>query len=296
MPADATAASTAYEGKLLEAFNYIQILALALIKFSALTFYSRVFNTKHRRTAFDMLNLMTMAVVLLWAIAMLITNSLQCGTHISALWVGSKSWIVYCHPGTGEFVEAFGISNAILDVWVLVLPLPRIFQLHTTTQRKFAVSGVFLLASVGLAASLARMVIYIQSALDVLSPLADYRLLTTVQVYWSILEAGICLLAVNLPSIWIYIGKGLPEGLVASIRSVISLASLRSGGSGSRSQTRLPDGPEGSMHSSSSQAKFASSEGHEAFAEHDVQGQSEHEHTPGVIMMTSTVRQEKMIV
>jgi hypothetical protein len=104
------------------------------------------------------------------------------------------------------------------------------------------------------------------------------------------LEAGISLLAVNLPSIWLYLVKALPEGLVASIRSLITFASLRSTGSNSLTRTRLPSQPEGSTHSTSSQTKFATMESNEVFAIHDIEAQNEYLQPPGVIMRTSEVR------
>lgn len=117
--------------------------------------------------------------------------------------------------------------------------------------------------------------------------------LDTLQVYWSVVEAGISILAVNLPSIWLYLFRALPEQLVASIRSVISLASIRTSGSGgSRSQTRLPSRSQPSVHSGSSQVKFASADSAEAFAEHDVEAQNQHNTAPGGITITSTVRQD----
>ena len=88
-----------------------------------------------------------MIIVALWAVAMILMNSLQCGTHISALWDGTDAFMLYCGR-VQPYEQAFAISNALLDLWVITLPIPKIFSLQTTTARKFAVSGVFLLASV----------------------------------------------------------------------------------------------------------------------------------------------------
>ena len=58
-------------------------------------------------------------------------------------------------------------------------------------------------------------------------------------IFWSNLEAGLSLLAVNLPSLWAYVNKATPEGIIASIRSIISLHSLRSNGSSNRSRSHI---------------------------------------------------------
>ena len=76
-------------------------------------------------------------------------------------------------------------------------------------------------------------------------------------VFCSKLEAGLSLLAVNLPSLWAYANKVSPERIVASIRSAILLRSLRSGDTSraSRSHTRLPDG-DVAAHFNSSRARI----------------------------------------
>lgn len=100
----------------------------------------------------------------------------------------------------------------------------------------------------------------------------------TLEVYWSMLEAGVGLMAVNLPSLWAYVNKISPERVLASIRSVISLSSLRSTGT-SRSHTGTTghqqlDGE--SIASKSSRRDFLRAENVEAHAMHDVESQKNH--------------------
>ena len=108
----------------------------------------------------------TLVVLALWFAAMIIMNSLQCGTQIWALWTSVDAFAQYCLY-VENYEIGFAISNVILDVWILILPLPKVCQsilddsfasteqcltsskiarLHTTTTRKFAITGVFLLA------------------------------------------------------------------------------------------------------------------------------------------------------
>lgn len=115
------------EAQLLESFQFIQALALGLIKLSALTFYRRIFTGKGRTTTFDVINNVTIVIVVLWTMVMFIMNALQCGRHMTALWVGPEDWLAYCSTISPKFEEAFGISNVILDVWILALPLPKVF-------------------------------------------------------------------------------------------------------------------------------------------------------------------------
>lgn len=117
--------------QLLEAFQFIQIVTLALIKLGALTFYGRIFNTKGQRTVFVIANWVTRVIVVLWTMANLMMNALQCGPHITALWDGPAEWLEFCSVISPPFEEAFSISNAIIDVWILVLPLPKVCFLPT---------------------------------------------------------------------------------------------------------------------------------------------------------------------
>lgn len=71
------------------------------------------------------------------------------------------------------------------------------------------------------------------------------------------LETGISLVAVNLPSLWLLFTSVTPEKVIRSIRSVLSLGSLRSGGSSGAngysgagtSSSQRPYGKEGSTNS-----------------------------------------------
>lgn len=66
--------------------------------------------------------------------------------------------------------------------------------------------------------------------------------------FYTMLETGISLVAVNLPSLWLLFTSVTPEKVIRSIRSVLSLASLRSGGSGGDS-THEPKKPYGNRGS-----------------------------------------------
>ena len=112
----------------------------------------------------------------------------------------------------------------------------------------------------------------------------------TLEVYWSILEAGICFLAVNLPSLWPYGAKISPERMLASIRSIISLGSMhsdRSPRSGLSGHQPL-DGE--SVNSKSSGLHLAPAENTEAHITYDVEAQKTIP-PPGAIEVNSTVQQ-----
>lgn len=73
---------------------------------------------------------------------MIIMNSLQCGSHIAALWVGYDVWSVYCSVMSPAFEEAFAISNFLLDLWILLLPLPNVSFRVLKLRKRDLVIGV----------------------------------------------------------------------------------------------------------------------------------------------------------
>ncbi|KAI9743765.1 MAG: hypothetical protein M1818_002498 [Claussenomyces sp. TS43310] len=97
-----------------------------------------------------------------------------------------------------------------------------------STKRKIAVSGVFLLALVGLAASTTRMVITIHLVTRgrAINDEDAYQSNTS-WAFYIILEAGLTIIAVNLPTLWYYVAGVTPERVLRSVRSIISLGSDR---------------------------------------------------------------------
>lgn len=62
----------------------------------------------------------------------------------------------------------------------------------------------------------------------------DSERINTSYLFFVMLENGISLVAVNLPSLWLLCTSVIPDKMVRSLRSVISLVSINSRGSGSR--------------------------------------------------------------
>ena len=89
-------------------------------------------------------------------------------------------------------------------------------------------------------------------------------MVNTKAIYLSVLEAGLSLIAVNLPSLWFLFTNVKPEHVLRSVRSMMSLRSTRSTTSSRtmRGVQSLPSSLEGKRsHSSSSQSDLAYPEG-----------------------------------
>ncbi|KAH6677566.1 hypothetical protein B0J14DRAFT_476102, partial [Halenospora varia] len=208
-------------------FQFFLIVALGFIKLSALFFYYRIFTLSHRPRLFKGVIIGSVTVTILWTIAYILVHFLQCGTHFSALWAARAIKNKYCHISY-PYLLSFAVSDFILDFWIIVLPVSLIWRIQSTIPRRLAITLVFLLAAVGFAACIARMVIYVQ--IYNLGPNAktDSRLVNTKSIYLSILEIGLSCVAVNLPSLWFLFHKVTPENVLRSKRSQISLHSIHS--------------------------------------------------------------------
>lgn len=134
--------------------------SLACSKLSALFFYRRIFCVGGKEHWFDKCIIGTIVTVVLWLVVFQFLTGFQCGTHFSAAWDGNYE--KYCTLSF-PYLYGFAISDFLLDIWILSLPVPRIMQLNATLSKKLAVLGVFFLTFVGVFASGARMVQYIES-------------------------------------------------------------------------------------------------------------------------------------
>ena len=67
---------------------------------------------------------------------MLIMVGLQCGSHLSALWTSVLSvYVKYCTHAF-PFVLGFVISNFLLDLLILLLPVPQVKQRDSILVKK----------------------------------------------------------------------------------------------------------------------------------------------------------------
>lgn len=228
-PAD-EASKMEISSKLQIAWDILSTTSLACTKLSALFFYRRIFCVGVKTQWFNIASLVTIVIVVIWLVVFQFLTGFQCGTHFSALWNGT--YTEYCTISF-PFLYGLAVSDFLLDLLILALPIPRILQLHASIKKKLAIIGVFLLAFVGLGASITRMVNYI--VIENGGPLYfihhDEEEAVTRAFYFTMLETGISLVAINLPSLWLLFTSIKPEKIVHSLRSVLSLASLRSGGS-----------------------------------------------------------------
>ncbi|KAF5868422.1 putative integral membrane protein [Botrytis fragariae] len=118
------------------------ILAYGSIKLSIIAFYRRIFVVS-KNDAFNRVSKISAAVIFLWTVAFIFIIIFDCGTAVWANWgsppLRSLSTVLLVSPAT--------ISDFLVDIYVLLLPLPIIWKLRLSLKKKIAVSGIFLLGA-----------------------------------------------------------------------------------------------------------------------------------------------------
>ena len=108
------------------AFNLLSVAGLGFCKMSALFFYKRIFCVGGRKAIFNTIVLISIVIVALWLVAFEFTVGFQCGVHFSAQWEGTAA--KYCKI-VFPMLLGLTISDFLLDIWVLGLPIYPVFFL-----------------------------------------------------------------------------------------------------------------------------------------------------------------------
>lgn len=123
--------------KFLWAIYFVHTTGMAIAKTSVLLFYTRVFGMRNTKFKYAIWSVHAMNIA--WAI----------GTLLSVLFICnpiSKAW-EFLQPGSClNFTQLWlgnGLPNLIIDVIILVLPVPMLWQLKMKWARKIQIIGVF---------------------------------------------------------------------------------------------------------------------------------------------------------
>ncbi|KAI1325108.1 hypothetical protein F5Y16DRAFT_423327 [Xylariaceae sp. FL0255] len=122
---------------------------MGCVKFSILLLYHRIFPEKRFRQVL----LCLAALVLSWSLTGFFTSIFNC-YPIEAAWDTSiKGFCI----NYAETTLIMGILNIMIDFVLLLTPMPLVWKLHMTTQRKILVSGVFVIGCIACVVSIARL-------------------------------------------------------------------------------------------------------------------------------------------
>lgn len=113
-------------------------LSFTATKISILLFYRSIFVVQPFRLATHIV----MGLCTLWCVFVLCFMAVKC--PIKAAWDSRLALTAQCFP-YGSFALGAELSNLVLDVAILAIPVCVVRSLHLGTQQKVLVSSIFLL-------------------------------------------------------------------------------------------------------------------------------------------------------
>ncbi|KAI4288782.1 MAG: hypothetical protein L6R35_001954 [Caloplaca aegaea] len=127
-------------------------------KLSILYLYKRIFSTFNRTFAWALYIIGALQAG--WAVSGFFTTVFQCWP-IDILW-RLDGGLYSGHPAAGHCIDliamltGLAVINTLLNTALLVLPMPMIWNLHTSRKNKMALTLIFALACADISASIAR--------------------------------------------------------------------------------------------------------------------------------------------
>lgn len=166
-------------------------------------------------------------LIVSWTIAFFFVFVFYCGSRPWEEWGTVMDVLTYC-PHALDDQKALGISDSIMDVIIIGLPIPAILGLHMGIAKKMMIIGVFLLGGFAVAASMVRMGIFIKVALVGFNPNLDGDKDISLVLFWSMIESGTAILAACLPTLKAVFSQSTIDQFLRDLRSTLSLPSRSS--------------------------------------------------------------------
>jgi hypothetical protein len=136
-----TTKATVNSAKVEYASYIIMSLTFGTIKISVVSFYRRIFAGQE---TFRRWSMFLLVFIGLWMLAFFISLTLWCGTHPAAGWTNYKEILKYC-DNLADLELAFAVTDAMTDLLVILTPIPVLWKLQLSADRKIALTGIFLL-------------------------------------------------------------------------------------------------------------------------------------------------------
>ncbi|ETS75365.1 hypothetical protein PFICI_12309 [Pestalotiopsis fici W106-1] len=183
--------------KILWAVHYTFDIGTVLSKASALFFYDRVLSANNSR--FKHALWLVHAMNFAWLFARLFGDIFMCSPV-------QKAWNPAL-PGkclnTGWLWTGFGVTGLLIDVIILIMPLPVLWKLRITTLRRIQICAVFVLGYLVVVVSIGRLVTILEAG-DQIDLDPTYKLV--LPLLWLGSEIAIAIVCVSLPSI-LFLGQ-----------------------------------------------------------------------------------------
>ncbi|KAI0002771.1 hypothetical protein F4779DRAFT_630906 [Xylariaceae sp. FL0662B] len=224
--------NTALIAKLSFVIYFLYDAGLFLSKASALLFLSRIFPNHVNGPWFNLSRYTTHGLNIAWFQGIVFGTFFMCDPV-------EKNWNPMndgtCGSTTSLFIGS-AVPSVIIDLIILILPLPKIWRLQTSRARKIGITIIFLFGYGVVVVSLGRLVTVLTSgnALD-----TDLTYAGVPAIYWVTAEPPVTLLSICLPAL-LPLGRHLAKSYLTPMASKVS--SIKSALSGSRGKFRSRSG------------------------------------------------------
>ncbi|KAI1383545.1 uncharacterized protein F4822DRAFT_420937 [Hypoxylon trugodes] len=182
--------------KLIVVIYYVYDVALFTSKVSALLFLSRIFPKYTNPTWFNTALYVAHGLNVTWLIAILFATIFQCNP-VQKAWNPDPNLPGKCSSNavllTGSALPSVGI-----DLFILLLPMPKIWRLQMSLARKAGITLVFILGYCAIVVSLGRTITILTTGGDLN---ADITYGGLPVLYWSSAEIPTIVLCLCLPSV-----------------------------------------------------------------------------------------------
>ncbi|ROV88785.1 hypothetical protein VSDG_08967 [Cytospora chrysosperma] len=191
---------------ILYADNICYTCCTVTVKLSITLFLRRVFTTRPIRIITAALT----AILVVWWITVLCFQIFSC-TPVVSFWEFERR--EHC-INTEMFYGGVAISNVLFDFILLFIPIPLVWRLHMTTQRKLSVSFVFVLGGFTIICSIFRTISL--GNLDVANETGSIWHTGL----WTIIECGIGVICSCLPPM-ASLFKALSDKVRTTVKSTV---------------------------------------------------------------------------
>ncbi|KAH6649103.1 integral membrane protein [Truncatella angustata] len=162
---------------------------IVFVKFSILALYWRIFNKTSIRYPITILGI----AALMWGIAVFLLTILQC-IPTRGFW--DKSIDASCDVDSQKFLFAISIPNILIDVAILIMPIPYVIRLNVSKSQKRGVITIFLLGGFVCLASIMRLIAVVNQPNNV-----DVTWNLVNQAIWAKTEADFAIVSGCLPTL-----------------------------------------------------------------------------------------------
>ncbi|KAI0973526.1 hypothetical protein F4678DRAFT_427025 [Xylaria arbuscula] len=172
---------------------FVYDFTLFLTKTSALFFYHRVFVRRMHRTWFNYALWVVHFFNVSWLLGIVFGTIFMCDPVAKGY---KPDLLGYCSP-IGELWIGSAVPSVAIDLFILLLPVPKIWGLEISFAKKSGITVVFALGYSVIVVSLGRLITVIKTA-DALSRDLTYEGVSP--LYWLCAESPITLISICLPA------------------------------------------------------------------------------------------------